>query len=156
MVKLRLKRMGAINKPFYRIVAVDSRKKRDGKYLEALGYYDPKTDPFTLKVDVDKSIKWLKLGAQPSDTVRSLFKRTGIMEKFHNEKVEVIKEKKEAAAPAKEAKKPAKKKAEDKPEVTANPEEKKEAKKPATKKPVAKKAAPKKAEIKTEETDSKE
>ena len=65
MVKLRLKRMGAINKPFYRIVIVDSRKKRDGKYLESVGYYDPKTEPFTLKVDIDKCIKWLKVGAQP-------------------------------------------------------------------------------------------
>jgi small subunit ribosomal protein S16 len=84
MVKLRLKRMGAINKPFYRIVAVDSRKKRDGKYLESLGYYDPKTDPLTLKVDIDKCINWLKVGAQPSETVRSLFKQAGIIEKWHN------------------------------------------------------------------------
>ena len=84
MVKLRLKRMGTINKPFYRIVAVDSHKKRDGKYLESLGYYDPKTDPLTLKVDFEKSIKWLKVGAQPSDTVRSLFRRAGLMEKWHN------------------------------------------------------------------------
>jgi len=84
MVKLRLKRMGAINKPFYRIVAVDSRKKRDGKYLESLGYYDPKTDPFTLKVDIDKCLNWLKVGAQPSETVRSLFKQAGIIEKWHN------------------------------------------------------------------------
>jgi small subunit ribosomal protein S16 len=83
MVKLRLKRMGTIKKPFYRIVAVDSHKKRDGKYLESLGYYDPKTDPLTLKVDFEKSIKWLKVGAQPSDTVRSLFRRAGLMEKWH-------------------------------------------------------------------------
>jgi small subunit ribosomal protein S16 len=83
MVKLRLKRMGTIKKPFYRIVAVDSHKKRDGKYLESLGYYDPKTDPLTLKVDFEKSLKWLKVGAQPSDTVRSLFRRAGLMEKWH-------------------------------------------------------------------------
>ena len=142
MVKLRLKRMGAINKPFYRIVAVDSRKKRDGKYLEALGYYDPKTDPFTLKVDIDKSMKWLKLGAQPSDTVRSLFKKTGIMEKFHNEKVEAVKEKKEAALPAEEVKKA---------------EEKKEVKKSAPKKPAVKKVTKKEETTKeAKETDSKE
>ena len=84
MVKLRLRRMGAIDKPFYRIVAVDSHKKRDGKYLEQLGYYDPKTDPFTLKVDIEKSLKWLKVGAQPSETVRSLFSKAGILEKWHN------------------------------------------------------------------------
>jgi len=83
MVKLRLRRMGAIDKPFYRIVAVDSRLKRDGKYLESVGYYDPKTNPLTLKVDTDKVIKWLKVGAQPTDTVRSLFRKAGVMEIWH-------------------------------------------------------------------------
>lgn len=86
MVKLRLKRMGTIDKPFYRIVAVDSRKKRDGKYLENLGYYDPKTDPLTLKIDSDKALYWLGVGAQPSDTVRSLLRKAGILEKWHNMK----------------------------------------------------------------------
>ncbi len=84
MVKLRLKRMGGRDKPFYRIVAIDARKKRDGKYIEALGYYDPKTDPYTLNVDVDKAIKWFKVGAQPTETVKALFKKAGIMEKWHN------------------------------------------------------------------------
>lgn len=84
MVRLRLKRMGAINKPFYRIVAVDARKKRDGKYLEALGYYDPKTNPFTLKLDIDKAINWLKVGAQPSETVKSLFRKAGVLQKWHD------------------------------------------------------------------------
>ena len=84
MVSLRLRRQGAINRPFYRIVAVDSRLKRDGKYLEAIGYYDPKTEPLTLKVDVEKAINWLKVGAQPSDTVKSLFRKAGVMEKWHN------------------------------------------------------------------------
>jgi small subunit ribosomal protein S16 len=84
MVKLRLKRMGGRDKPFYRIVAVDARKKRDGAYIESVGYYDPKTDPLTLKVDIDKAIEWLKVGAQPTDTVKSLFRRAGIMEKWHN------------------------------------------------------------------------
>jgi small subunit ribosomal protein S16 len=83
MVKLRLRRQGAINRPFYRIVAVDSRLKRDGKYLEAIGYYDPKTEPFDLKVDVEKALKWLQVGAQPTETVRSLFKKAGVMEKWH-------------------------------------------------------------------------
>mgnify|MGYP003574341446 CR=1 FL=1 len=94
MVKLRLRRMGAINRPFYRIVAVDSRKKRDGAYLEAVGYYDPKNEPLTLKVDSDKIIKWLEVGPQPTDTVRSLFKKAGVMELWHNFK----QNKKEAAA----------------------------------------------------------
>jgi len=83
MVKLRLKRMGSINKPFYRIVVLDSRKKRDGAYLESLGYYDPKTEPLTLKVDTDRALHWLGVGAQPSDTVHSLLKRAGVMQKFH-------------------------------------------------------------------------
>ena len=83
MVKLRLKRMGAKNQPFYRIVAADSRWKRDGKYIEALGYYDPKTEPYTLQVDEDKAIKWLKEGAQPTNTVRALFKKVGVLKKFH-------------------------------------------------------------------------
>ena len=126
MVKLRLKRMGSINKPFYRIVTLDSRKKRDGIYLESIGYYDPKTDPFTLKVNVDRALYWLGVGAQPSDTVRSLLKKAGVMEKFHNAKFEVKEEtEKEAEKPAKKAvkkEKPAKKE-------TIEKEEKKPAKK---------------------------
>jgi len=81
MVKLRLKRMGKIDTPFYRIVVLDSRKKRDGAYIESLGYYDPKTDPLTLKVDTDKAIQWLQKGAQPSDTVRSLLRKAGVLER---------------------------------------------------------------------------
>ena len=88
MVKLRLKRMGKIDTPFYRIVVLDSRKKRDGAYIESLGYYDPKTDPLTLKVDTDKAIQWLQKGAQPSDTVRSLLRKAGVLEKWHNLKNE--------------------------------------------------------------------
>ncbi len=86
MVSLRLKRMGCRNKPFYRIVAVDSRHKRDGKYLEALGYYDPKTDPCTINVDQEKAIKWINYGAKPSVTVRSLFKKKGVLAKVHEMK----------------------------------------------------------------------
>lgn len=91
MVKLRLKRMGKIDSPFYRIVAVDQRKKRDGAYLEALGHYDPTTDPLTLKVEIEKAIVWLNKGAQPSDTVKSLFRKAGVMERWHNEKIEAKK-----------------------------------------------------------------
>ena len=120
MVKLRLKRMGSINKPFYRIVTLDSRKKRDGIYLESIGYYDPKTDPFTLKVDVDRALYWLGVGAQPSDTVRSLLKKAGVMEKFHNakfgEKEETEKEVKKPAKKAVKKEKPTKKEATEKEE----------------------------------------
>jgi|SRR5690554_462645 small subunit ribosomal protein S16 len=84
MVRLRLKRMGAKNQPFYRIVAVDSRWKRDGKYIEALGYYDPKTEPYTLQVDEEVAIKWLQNGAQPSNTVRALLRKVGVLKKFHD------------------------------------------------------------------------
>ncbi len=98
MVKLRLRRMGTIDKPFYRIVALDSRKKRDGAYLESVGYYDPKTDPLTLKINIERSLYWLGVGAQPSDTVRSLLRKAGVMEKWHKikfgEKTEEPKEKK--------------------------------------------------------------
>ncbi|MDA3813179.1 MAG: 30S ribosomal protein S16, partial [Candidatus Cloacimonetes bacterium] len=92
MVKLRLKRMGKIDTPFYRIVVLDSRKKRDGAYIESLGHYDPKTDPLTLKVDTDKAIQWLQKGAKPSDTVRSLLRKAGVLEKWHNLKIETNEE----------------------------------------------------------------
>lgn len=83
MVKIRLTRMGSNNKPFYRIVAVDSRNKRDGKYIENIGYYDPKHNPAIVKIEEDLALKWLKVGAQPSQTVRSLFKNAGILQKMH-------------------------------------------------------------------------
>ncbi len=83
MVAIRLHRMGSINKPFYRVVAVDSRKKRDGEYLECIGHYDPKHTPSIVNLDEEIALKWLKVGAQPSETVKSLFKQAGIMEKWH-------------------------------------------------------------------------
>ncbi len=86
MVSLRLKRMGCKNNPFYRVVAVDSRLKRDGKYIESLGYYDPKTEPFTIKIDTDKAVKWISYGAKPSQTVRSLFKKAGVLSLVHEMK----------------------------------------------------------------------
>ncbi|RME01159.1 MAG: 30S ribosomal protein S16 [Calditrichaeota bacterium] len=82
-VRLRLRRMGRKKRPFYRIVAIDSRAKRDGKYLESIGYYNPITDPFELKIDSDRALFWLQRGAQPSDTVRSLFRKQGIMLRWH-------------------------------------------------------------------------
>ena len=83
MVKLRLTRMGSINKPFYRVVAVDSRARRDGKYLDNIGYYDPKHDPAVINLDEDKALKWLKVGAQPTETVNSLLRKAGILKKWH-------------------------------------------------------------------------
>lgn len=77
-VKIRLKRMGAKKKPFYRVVVADSHSPRDGKFIEELGYYNPLTNPADLKIDVEKAVKWLSNGAQPTDTVRSLFKKAGI------------------------------------------------------------------------------
>ncbi len=83
-VKLRLMRMGAKKKPFYRIVAADSRTKRDGKYIELVGTYNPIASPAEVKIDEEVALKWLKNGAIPTDTVRSLFRKNGINEKFHN------------------------------------------------------------------------
>lgn len=85
-VKLRLMRMGAKKRPFYRVVAADSRVKRDGKYIELIGTYNPVTSPAEVKINEEVALKWLREGAIPTDTVRSLFSKQGIMEKFHNEK----------------------------------------------------------------------
>lgn len=79
-VKIRLRRMGAKKAPFYRVVVADSRSPRDGKFIEELGYYNPITEPAEIKIDAEKAKKWLQNGAQPSDTVRSLFKKSGIIE----------------------------------------------------------------------------
>ncbi len=83
-VRIRLQRKGAKHMPFYRIVAADSRSPRDGRFVEQLGYYDPLKDPAEIKVDTEKVIDWLSKGAQPSETVRSLFSRIGIMETWHH------------------------------------------------------------------------
>ena len=79
MVKIRLKRMGAHKKPFYRIVAADARAPRDGKFIEEMGYYNPMTEPADIKIDAEKAHKWLANGAQPTDTVKRLFKNAGIL-----------------------------------------------------------------------------
>ncbi len=85
-VKIRLKRMGAKKDPFYRIVAADSRFPRDGRFIEAIGYYNPTTKPAEVKINEEIAMKWLNNGAQPSDTVRNLFSQAGIIKKFHDEK----------------------------------------------------------------------
>ena len=86
-VKLRLNRMGAKKNPFYRIVAADSRAPRDGRFIEILGNYDSTKDPAVVNVDEEKVLDWLKKGAQPTDTVRSLLSKKGIMAKFAESKV---------------------------------------------------------------------
>jgi small subunit ribosomal protein S16 len=83
-VKIRLKRIGAKKAPFYRLVVADSRSPRDGRFIEEIGYYNPLTDPADIKIDQEKAVKWLKTGAQPSDTVKSLFKKAGILDKLEN------------------------------------------------------------------------
>lgn len=77
-VRIRLKRMGAKKKPFYRIVVADSRYPRDGRFIEEIGYYNPTTKPTTFEVDADKFRQWLAKGAKPSDTVKALFERAGL------------------------------------------------------------------------------
>ncbi len=78
MVKLRLRRMGAKKRPSYRIVAADSRSPRDGAFIESVGFYDPITDPATIRVDLDRARHWLSVGAQPTETVASIFKKVGV------------------------------------------------------------------------------
>ncbi len=77
-VRIRLMRMGRKRRPFYRVVAADSRAPRDGKFLEVLGYYDPLKEPFEFKVNEEKVKKWLEKGAEPTETVRALLRKIGI------------------------------------------------------------------------------
>lgn len=79
MVKIRLTRVGAKNNPAYRIVAIDSRRPREGKHLEILGFYDPKTEPATIQIKEDRIKYWLSVGAQPSDTVKKILKNLGVL-----------------------------------------------------------------------------
>ena len=117
-VKLRLKRMGAKQRPFYRIVAADSRSPRDGRFIETIGTYDPIKKPATIKIDEELAMKWLKNGAQPTETVKALFKTMGINKKFAESKT----------------KKSVKKEKAEKKEVVEKPAAKKPATKTITKK----------------------
>ena len=78
MVKIRLTRMGAHKKPFYRIIVADSRARRDGPFVEIIGTYDPKKEPSEIKVNLERAKHWIELGAQPTDTVRKLLQRAGM------------------------------------------------------------------------------
>ncbi|WP_346354507.1 30S ribosomal protein S16 [Azotosporobacter soli] len=81
-VKIRLKRMGAKKSPFYRVVVADSRFPRDGRFIENIGHYDSTVEPAIVKLDEEKAISWMQKGAQPTDTVRALFSKAGIMTKW--------------------------------------------------------------------------
>lgn len=85
-VKLRLKRMGSKQKPFYRIVAADARSPRDGRFIETVGTYNPLKNPTEIKVDEEKALTWLNNGAQPTDTVRSILTESDIMKKYADSK----------------------------------------------------------------------
>ena len=87
MVKLRSQRFGSKKKPFYRIVATDSRNPRDGRFIEVVGTYNPLTNPATVKFDEEKVIKWLNNGATPTDTVRDILSKEGILKEFHEAKM---------------------------------------------------------------------
>ena len=80
-VKLRLQRFGTTKRPYYRVVAADSRNKRDGRYLEIIGSYDPTKNPTEINIDEERAIDWLAKGAQPTDTVKNLLSKTGIIQK---------------------------------------------------------------------------
>ncbi|MBE6627421.1 MAG: 30S ribosomal protein S16 [Clostridia bacterium] len=79
-VKMRLRRMGAKKAPFYRVIVADSRSPRDGRFIEEIGYYNPLTNPAEIKIDAEKAKKWLGNGAQPTETVKSLLKKSGIVD----------------------------------------------------------------------------
>jgi len=79
-VKIRLKRMGMKKSPFYRVVVADTRSPRDGRFIEEIGYYNPMLSPAEIKIDGDKAKEWIRKGAQPTDTVRILLKKTGAIE----------------------------------------------------------------------------
>jgi small subunit ribosomal protein S16 len=86
MVKIRLMRTGMKKAPSYRVVVADARSPRDGRFVEIIGWYNPRTEPSTINIDEAKALKWLSVGAQPTDSVRSLLDRAGINAKFQQNK----------------------------------------------------------------------
>ncbi len=85
-VRIRLKRVGKKKAPSYRVVVADSRSPRDGRIIENIGWYNPLVEPSAIKIDEEKALNWLKVGAQPSESVTLLLKRTGVMERFEQMK----------------------------------------------------------------------
>ena len=86
-VKMRLKRMGAKKEPFYRVVVADSRSPRDGKFIELIGTYNPLVTPAEIKINEELALEWLNKGAIPTDTVKNILSKAGIMKKFHETKL---------------------------------------------------------------------
>jgi small subunit ribosomal protein S16 len=82
MVRLRLRRVGLRNQPSYRIIAADKEKSRDGRFLEIIGFYNPRTEPSTIELKEDKIFQWLSQGAQPSDSLQQIFNQVGLMDRF--------------------------------------------------------------------------
>jgi small subunit ribosomal protein S16 len=89
MVKIRLRRTGAKKKPTYRVVIADARAPRDGRFVEIIGYYDPRTEPATFNIQEDRALYWLSIGAQPTDVVRKLLTKSGTLERFAQAKTAV-------------------------------------------------------------------
>ncbi len=89
MVKIRLRRTGAKKKPTYRVVVADARAPRDGRFVEIIGYYDPRTEPATFNIQEDRAVYWLSVGAQPTDVVRKLLTKSGTLERFAQAKAAV-------------------------------------------------------------------
>jgi small subunit ribosomal protein S16 len=155
-VKLRLTRLGRKKRPFYRIVAIDSRKRRDGSYIEKVGHYDPITQPANLLIDHDVALKWLNYGAVVSDTVRSLFKRDGVLLRWDMSKRDYEQVKIEEAVTAHREIRMAKLVASEKP-APVKAEPKKAEAKPEAKpvvKPEAKKEEPKQEAAKAEKPEA--
>ncbi len=100
MVKIRLTRIGRKKAPYYRLVVADARRKRDGKFIEIIGRYQPlnKDEEQQVVCDADRAVYWLHSGAQPTETARALLRRKGILKRFHEEKVEAKKKAKAAAS----------------------------------------------------------
>ncbi len=98
MVKIRLRRMGARKRPFYRVVVADSRSPRDGRFIEAIGTYDPTVDPPAVKINIERAEYWLKNGAQPTDIARALLKKAGLLGGTGGEQPEAPEEPKKKAS----------------------------------------------------------
>ena len=91
-VKIRLRRMGGKKDSFFRIVVADSRSPRDGRFIESIGYYDPTTEPATVKMDEEKALEWIEKGAQVTDTVKALLQKQGTLKKIDDMKQQARKE----------------------------------------------------------------
>lgn len=153
-VKIRLKRMGNKNRPFYRLMVADSRFPRDGRFLEILGYYDPTKEPVVLEIHREKTLKWLQQGAQMSETARSLLKKKGVYQEFQAIKagVEYIPPKVEEPAPEEVVETPV---AEVAPEVVEETEEPAASEiSEAVEEPVAEEETPEAVEEKTSEAET--